>query len=184
MCDYKDPDMQKKCEGYEKEQERYVFWNTTVSDNCCLYCNNTVYKADTVIDTNKLGDKCDSEESFVCRYIPGLEAKIETEFRYGKCCNDDVGLQGLNSTELQPATCSERKCIRPVNAPYAVWISETYIDPKSGEEIEGCDCCEINDEKLGKILVADKAVFIMGGEEFECCRGEVVKKVKEVTKTG
>ena len=65
--------MQKKCEEYQDmKKEYYVFWKTTVSDNCCLYCNNTVYKADTVIDTNKLEDKCDSEETFVCRYIPGI----------------------------------------------------------------------------------------------------------------
>ena len=76
MCDYKDPQKQKECEDmkYEKEErgEYYVYWNTSVSDNCCLYCNNTVYKADTVIDTTKLEDKCESEETFVCRNIPGI----------------------------------------------------------------------------------------------------------------
>ena len=124
------------------KKEHYVFWNTSVSDNCCLYCNNTVYKADTVIDTTKLEDKCESEETFVCRKIPGIllswntrslfipnlikgleKAKVETEFRYGVCCNDGEGLQYLNSTALQPATCSQRQCIRPKYAPFAVWIS-------------------------------------------------------------
>ena len=89
-CDYKDEKKQKECEdaraeceekkkecAYEqfqllKRNEFYVFWNTTVSDNCCLYCNNTVYKADTVIDTTKLEDKCESEETHVCRKIPGI----------------------------------------------------------------------------------------------------------------
>ena len=73
MCDYKDPEKQKECVAMQyKKKEHYVFWNTSVSDNCCLYCNNTVYKADTVIDTTKLEDKCESEETFVCRKIPGI----------------------------------------------------------------------------------------------------------------
>jgi len=155
-----------------------------VSDNCCLYCNNTVYKADTVIDTTKLEDKCESEETFVCRKIPGLEkAKIETEFRYGVCCNDGEGLQALNSTALQPATCSERQCIRPEYAPFAVWISSPYTDPRTEKEIEGCDCCKIYDEKLGWILIADKTEFYGDDKEkFECCRGEVVKKIEKPEK--
>ena len=161
-CDYKDEKKQDaclnaldKCEYKKKEcvaeqqqliekKEFYVYWNTTVSDNCCLYCNNTVYKADTVIDTTKLEDKCESEETHVCRKIPGTiwirhkydfyhlsqlikgleKAKIETEFRYGVCCNDYVGLQPLNTTDLQASTCSVRECIRPENAPFAVWISK------------------------------------------------------------
>ena len=88
-CDYKDEakqkecvklkaaceDRRKECEAEQRQlierKEFYVYWNTTVSDNCCLYCNNTVYKADTVIDTTMLEDKCESEETHVCRKIPG-----------------------------------------------------------------------------------------------------------------
>ena len=159
-CDYKDEakqkecvklkaaceDRRKECEAEQRQlierKEFYVYWNTTVSDNCCLYCNNTVYKADTVIDTTQLEDKCESEETHVCRKIPGIiwhkyefyhlsqhikglqKAKIETEFRYGVCCNDDEALKPLNTTELQASTCSQRECIRPENAPFAVWISK------------------------------------------------------------
>ena len=89
-CDYKDEakqkecvklkaaceDRRKECEAEQRQlierKEFYVYWNTTVSDNCCLYCNNTVYKADTVIDTTQLEDKCESEETHVCRKIPGI----------------------------------------------------------------------------------------------------------------
>ena len=82
-CDYKDEDDQAMCykelaqcqddiKQLEGANKLYVYWNTTVSDNCCLYCNNTVYKADTVIDTTQLEDKCESEETHVCRKIPGM----------------------------------------------------------------------------------------------------------------
>ena len=84
MCDDKEKQEEcKKCEEKRKDCEEeqqtlneknqfYVYWNTTVSDNCCLYCNNTVYKADTVIDTTQLEDECESEETHVCRKIPGI----------------------------------------------------------------------------------------------------------------
>jgi len=174
MCDFEDPDLQKRCLDVEyNKKERYVFWNTSVSDNCCLYCNNTVYKADTVIDTTKLEDECQSEETHVCRKIPDLEkAKIESEFRYGVCCNDDVGLQPVKTTALQPSTCSERECIRPKNTPFAVWISR----PIPG--LEGCDCCKVDTGKEW-ILIEDKGEITLDGETFECCRGELVKVVKQ-----
>jgi len=177
MCDFEDPDLQKRCLDVEyNKKERYVFWNTSVSDNCCLYCNNTVYKADTVIDTTKLEDECQSEETHVCRKIPDLEkAKIESEFRYGVCCNDDVGLQPLETTALQPSTCSERICIRPDYTPFAVWISIPY----QGRMIEGCDCCKVYDRKDGWFLIEDKEEVTIDGETFECCRGELVKKVEQ-----
>jgi hypothetical protein len=178
-------DKRKRPEGEQKEliskNEFYVYWNTTVSDNCCLYCNNTVYKADTVIDTTQLEDRCESEETHVCRKIPGLEkAKIETEFRYGVCCNDDVGLQTVETMALQPSTCSERECIRPKNAPFAVWISKPYKKWWEGyePELKGCDCCKVYDEKLKWILIEDKAEITIDDETFECCRGDLVKKVE------
>jgi len=164
-----------------EKDKYYVYWSTTVSDNCCLHCNNTVYKADTVINTVTLKDKCDTEETSVCRKIPGLEkAKIETEFRYGVCCNDDVALQPLRTTALQPSTCSKRECVRPKLTPFAIWVTFPYIGP-DGKEIEGCDCCKIKDEKTGEwILVPDKYEFKVGEEHFECCRGEVVMKVEKI----
>jgi len=182
-CDYKDEAEQEKCERKRKEceemknlkqnNELYVYWMTTVSDNCCLYCNNTVYKADTVIDTTQLKDECESEETHVCRKIPDLKkAKIESEFRYGVCCNDDVGLQTLGTTALQPSTCSDRECVRFDNTPFAVWISR----PIPG--LKGCDCCKVDTGKEW-ILIEDKGEITLDGETFECCRGELVKVVKQ-----
>ena len=133
-----------------RKNKYFVFWNTTVSDNCCLHCNNTVYKADTVIGTTRLEDRCESEETHVCRKIPGIhimteiwvrflsylilpccikglqKAKIETQFSYGLCCNDDEGLTYIkdpNTAKLQPSTCSERRCIKPDLSPSAFWAS-------------------------------------------------------------
>ena len=48
-----------------------LYWNTSVSDHCCLTCTNTTYKADTVIETIELDDKCKSIETQVCRKLPG-----------------------------------------------------------------------------------------------------------------
>ena len=47
-------------------------WKTSVSDHCCLACTNTVYKADIVIETIELDDKCKSIETQVCRKLPGI----------------------------------------------------------------------------------------------------------------
>ena len=62
---------EEKLKEMEGNGEYFVYWNTSVSDNCCLYCNNTVYKADTVINTAKLEDKCKNEETLVCSKMPG-----------------------------------------------------------------------------------------------------------------
>ena len=46
-------------------------WNVSVSDHCCLHCDDVVYKADTVIDTIQYEDECRTTETTVCRIIPG-----------------------------------------------------------------------------------------------------------------
>ena len=46
-------------------------WNTTVSDHCCLGCDGTVYKADSVIQETSHEDECRSVETSICRRIPG-----------------------------------------------------------------------------------------------------------------
>ena len=46
-------------------------WNTTVSDHCCLGCDGTVYKADSVIEESSHEDACLSVETSICRRIPG-----------------------------------------------------------------------------------------------------------------
>lgn len=65
-----------------KGKELY-YWNTTVSDHCCLYCNNTVYKTDTIIDTIHHEDKCKSIETSTCRRVPGeFWDELETKISY------------------------------------------------------------------------------------------------------
>ena len=46
-------------------------WNVSVSDHCCLHCDDVVYKADTVIDTIHYEDECKTTETTVCRIMPG-----------------------------------------------------------------------------------------------------------------
>ena len=136
-CDYKDEADQRKCEEERQEcleeqklmaeqGQDYVYWSTTRSDSCCLHCNNTVYKADTVINTVTLNDTCETEKTSVCRRkirSKRNQAKIETEFNYGSCCADDVALQPLRTKELEPSTCSVRKCIRNEFNPFAAWVT-------------------------------------------------------------
>ena len=62
------------CSHFVTIQERnYYFWNRTVSDSCCLHCDGTVYKADTVIDTIETEDECETvktlgEYSFIAKH--------------------------------------------------------------------------------------------------------------------
>ena len=68
------------------------FWNTSVSSECCLHCDNTVYKSDSIISTEEKDDKCQTVETSVCRNLPGLDqATVEVEFYYKNCCNDQEG---------------------------------------------------------------------------------------------
>ena len=139
-CDYKDEselDWKRKCEEERQEclveqklmaeqGQDYVYWSTTVSYSCCLHCNNTVYKADTVINTVTLKDNCETEETSVCRKrirTKRNKAKIETEFSYGSCCADDLALQPLRTKELEPSTCSRRQCIRTEFMSFAAWVT-------------------------------------------------------------
>ena len=116
-------------------------WKTSVSDHCCLACTNTTYKADTVIETIEHGDKCKSIETQVCRILPGFsfllknakyekfssgheKAKIESEFNYKACCNDDSGLSELGTKVYQPSTCSQRTCFYENYLPFSLWTSK------------------------------------------------------------
>ena len=93
-CDYKDEADQRKCEEERQaclveqklmaeQGENYVYWSTTVSYRCCQHCNNTVYKADTVINTVHLKDNCETEETSVCRKIPGAWMQHIVKLRSG-----------------------------------------------------------------------------------------------------
>ena len=84
-------------------------WNVSVSDHCCLHCDDVVYKADTVIDTIQYEDDCKTTETTICRILPGYvylnvflinlkykmigyqKAVVEYEFNYRNCCNDEDG---------------------------------------------------------------------------------------------
>ena len=122
-------------------------WNTTVSDHCCLGCDGTVYKADSVIEETSHEDECLSVETSICRRIPGKfypsyflfsillsilhlgeeKAKIEVEYNYRSCCNDDAGLQPLKTVQYQPSTCSQRTCYYDNMMPHSRWISQQVI---------------------------------------------------------
>ena len=120
-----------------------LYWKTSVSDHCCLACTNTAYKADTVIETIEFDDDCKSIETQVCRKLPGInlcqmwphlilksicigheQAKIESEFNYKACCNDNTGLQVLGSEVYQSSTCSQRTCFYDKYLPFSLWISK------------------------------------------------------------
>ena len=45
-------------------------WNTTVSDQCCLHCNGTVFKPDLLVDSVNMMDECNTIESSYCRLLP------------------------------------------------------------------------------------------------------------------
>merc|ERR1719312_2472014 len=154
---------------------KILYWKTSVSDHCCLACTNTTYKADTVIETIELDDKCKSIETQVCRKLPGHEkAKIESEFNYKACCNDNTGLEVLGTEVYQPSTCSQRTCFYEKYLPFSLWISKQILP--------GCDCCLRRDPKTGKeYLVADGTTWVVDGKVFECCRGDIVMKTETST---
>ena len=59
------------CTYTDSYQNKRVFaWNTTVSDECCLHCNGTVFKPDSLVNTVKMEDDCKTIESSYCRILP------------------------------------------------------------------------------------------------------------------
>jgi len=162
-----------QCIRYECQQfgelmgETLLFWNTTVSESCCLTCNGTVVPENTKIDTELLDDDCKTIKTSFCRTFPSSNvAAIEYDFNYKNCCNDNSGyLHYINASVLEPSTCSERKCFFSEMLPHTVW--------KSNQIISGCDCCEVN----GK-LVPDGHTWDFNGDFYECCHGEIVKKME------
>ena len=70
-------------------------WNTTVSDHCCLACDGTVYKADSVIEEKSHEDECQSVETSICRRIPGrlvLLSPRSLNFELGSKVNKELRL--------------------------------------------------------------------------------------------
>ena len=43
----------------------------SISEHCCLHCDGTVYKADTVIETVVEKDECGTTKTSVCRKNDG-----------------------------------------------------------------------------------------------------------------
>jgi len=162
-----------KCQQFgELMGEALLFWNTTVSESCCLTCNGTVVPENTKIDTEQLDDECKTIKTSFCRTFPSSNiAAIEYDFSYKNCCNDNSGyLHYINATVLEPSTCSERICFFTESLPHTVW--------KSNQIISGCDCCEVNGG-----LVHDGHKWDYNGDFYECCRGEIVKKVEGANST-
>ena len=143
-------------------------WNVSVSDHCCLHCDDVVYKADTVIDTIQYEDECKTTETTVCRTIPGYvhvkvfnnskilfkgyqKALVEYEFNYRNCCNDEdgkyffcfsklifsySGLSALETTKLEPKSCSQRFCYYKDALLSSTWISsKVLLNPETSSEL-------------------------------------------------
>merc|ERR1719450_154062 len=151
------------------QNKTLYFWNTTVSDQCCLHCNGTVFKSDSLIDKVYLQDECKTIESSFCRILPDYNhATIEKHLEYEKCCNDNTGLWTLETIKLEPSTCSQRTCHFSETLPHSIWQSEQVVS--------GCDCCEVNGE-----LLKDATEWTENGTQFECCKGNIVIKFNYTT---
>ena len=51
----------------ELNEQKYYFWNKSISEHCCLHCDGTVYKADTIIESVVEKDECGTIKTSVCR---------------------------------------------------------------------------------------------------------------------
>ena len=79
------------------------------------------------------------------------------------------GLSRVNSTKLDPKTCSERICQSSEYLLYATWISSKvhistsiFCKRRFILQVEsGCNCCEVNGE-----LVPDKQTWVVGEETY------------------
>ena len=52
------------------------------------------------------------------------KAKIESEFNYKACCNDNNGLKALGAKVYHPSTCSQKTCSYDKYLPFSQWISK------------------------------------------------------------
>jgi len=149
----------------EWNRHKYYYWNMSVSEHCCLHCDGTVYKADTVIETVVEKDECGTTKTSVCRKNDGGIADIEVDFTYKYCCNDEEGILPIDTIKLEPSTCSNRTCEYSRSSQHSSWIS-TQVLP-------GCNCCVLDGE-----LVSDGYSWEVDGVEYECCDGKIVTVVE------
>ena len=99
------------------------FWNITVNPLCCLYCDNTVYKEDSIITSVERNDDCGTIETSVCRKFPDLDsADIEVEYKHKKCCVDSDGLHPLDTKKNIAETCSKKVCYYSKSLSHARWV--------------------------------------------------------------
>ena len=61
-----------ECRAFDEVLGKVLYyWNSTVSDSCCVTCNGTVFPENTEIDTEVMEDDCRSVKTSVCRTLPG-----------------------------------------------------------------------------------------------------------------
>ena len=108
----------------------------SVSEHCCLHCDGTVYKADTVIDTIEAQNDsatCHTVETSVCKIIDRHNGKgrkiaeIVVDVTYKDCCPFGDQVYGLNSTRNDPTSCAVLTCLDPKLLPEANWVSEQVM---------------------------------------------------------
>jgi len=175
-------------------KHNFFFWNTTVSKKCCMHCDGTVYKADTVIDTTEAQNDsaiCHTVETSVCKIIEDPRkgpkiAEIVVDVTYKDCCPFGDQVYGLNSTRNDPASCAVLTCLDPKLLPEANWVSEQVFD--------SCDCClTTNCKNVKNGTMVEKGFKCVGFNkecnkevEYECCDGKFVisnENPKSVTVT-
>ena len=67
-------------------------WNLTVSDQCCMTCNNTAVPIDTYINTVQLDNKCGTVKWQYCRKFPkAKKPEIVIIIKHKHCCADSQG---------------------------------------------------------------------------------------------
>ena len=75
-----------------------------------------------------------------------------------------LGLSVINSTTLDPKSCSRRKCFYSDSLLYSIWTTEQvkrsckhFINMKEffNKILPGCDCCEVDGQ-----LVEDKFTWM------------------------
>ena len=77
-----------------KWTDNMVRWELSVSDQCCVTCNNTAVPVDTYIDTWELDNMCSTVKTQHCRRLPGAERPgIVTSIKNKHCCADSQGEQ-------------------------------------------------------------------------------------------
>merc|ERR1712198_35719 len=117
----------------ELNKQKYFYWNKTISEHCCLHCDGTVYKADSVIESVVEDDECGTIKTSVCRKNDEGIANLEIDFAYKRCCNDEEGVLPIDTVKLEPSTCSERICKYSFSSQHSSWISKQFLP--------GCNCC-------------------------------------------